>query len=207
MVGFGDDAVLAAEAVGDRPARWQLPSFDMQLAPAGELHTAQHLDEIEAAAYQEGLQRGHADGYAAGQKAALAQVQRLQALIDHIARPLVHLDDEIERALVDLAAAIARRILHQELSGAPEQVLAMVRDALSGLPPQLRSVRLRVHPEDAALLREQLVAPPDVKDFEIQPDGTLKRGDCRVFTESALIDARLDRRVRVIAQALAGEET
>ncbi len=203
MVEFSDAAVLPAETV-ERLSRWQLPSFDSH-ASAGALHTAQQLDEIEAAAYQDGLQRGHAEGFAAGQRAALAQAQRLQALVDHIARPLVHLDDEIEHALVDLAAAIARRILHDELASAPERVVAVVREALAGLPPQLRSVRLRVHPEDAALLREQLPPPADVKDFEVVPDPELKRGDCRVLTESALIDASLDRRVRVVAQALAAE--
>lgn len=200
-----ESTVLLAEAVAADLPRWQLPSFD-GLAGGNGPRTAAQLDAVEAAAHREGLQRGHAEGFAAGQKAALAQAQRLQALVDHIARPLVHLDDEVEHALVDLAAAIARRILHDELQTAPERVAAMVREALDGLPPQLRSVRLRVHPDDAVLLRAQLAPPADVKDFEIVADAELKRGDCRVLTESALIDARLDRRVRVVAQALAGEE-
>ncbi|MEW6167219.1 MAG: FliH/SctL family protein [Pseudomonadota bacterium] len=198
-----DAAVLSAETLHAELPRWQLPSFDPGASPP----TAQQLDQIEAAAYQEGFQRGQAEGYAAGQRAAATQAQRLQALVEHIARPLAHLDDEIEHALVELAGAIARRILHEELVAAPERVAALVREALAGLPPQLRSVRLCVHPEDAVLLREQLVAPAELKDLEIVADPQLKRGDCRVFTESALVDARLDRRVRVVAQALAGEET
>lgn len=202
MVDAADAAVLPAESIGGELPRWQLPRFD---TTSGGLHTAAQLDAIEAAAYKEGFARGQAEGFAAGQKAALAQAQRLAALIDHIARPLVHLDDEIEHALVDLAAAIARRIVHDELQTAPERIVAMVRETLAGLPPQLRSVRLRVHPDDAALLRECLAPPADVKDFEVVADPELKRGDSRVLTESALIDARLDRRVRVIAQALAGE--
>ena len=37
------------------------------------------------------------------------QALRLRALIEQIARPLATLDDEVERALVDLACAVARR--------------------------------------------------------------------------------------------------
>ena len=95
--------VLLAESLGAGLPRWQLPSFDQAGPP-----TAQKLDEIEAAAYQDGFQRGHAEGFATGQKVALAQAQRLQALIEHMARPLAHLDEETERTLVDFAGAIAR---------------------------------------------------------------------------------------------------
>jgi flagellar assembly protein FliH len=200
--GFETADILPAESLASAPARWQLPNFDAALARPP---TAQQLESIEAAAYQDGFQRGQAEGFAAGQQAVLQQAQRLQNLIDHIMRPLAHLDEEVERALVDLSTAIARRLLHDEIKAAPEHVLTLVSEALSGLPPQLRSVRLQVHPDDAALLRERLTPPPDVKDFNIVPDAELHPGDCRVHTESALVDARLDRRVRVIAEALAGD--
>lgn len=194
--------ILSADTLTVAPARWQLPNFD---AAIGHPPTAEQLESIEAAAYQDGFQRGHAEGFASGQHAVVQQSQRLQALIDHIMRPLAHLDEEVERALVDLASAVARRLLNDEIAAKPERVLALVREALSGLPPQLRSLRLSVHPGDEALLRERLSPPPEVQDFRIVPDAELHPGDCRVFTESALVDARLDRRVRVIAEALAGD--
>ncbi|MES0874091.1 FliH/SctL family protein [Sinimarinibacterium thermocellulolyticum] len=195
-------AILPAETLADPPVRWQLPNFDTVSA---EPPSAQQLESIEAAAYQDGYQRGYGEGFAAGQHAVLQQAQRLHALVEHIMRPLAHLDEEVERALVDLASAIARRLLRDEIRAAPERVVALVREALSGLPPQLRSLRLSVHPQDVTLLREHLQPPGDVQDFCIVADPELLPGDCRVVTESALVDARLDRRIRVIAEALAGD--
>ncbi|MEQ1439329.1 FliH/SctL family protein [Fontimonas sp. SYSU GA230001] len=186
--------VLQAESLGPGLARWQLPRFDQGGPP-----TAQRLEDIEAAAYQEGLQRGQAEGFAVGQKAALAQAQRLQTLIEHMARPLAHLDEETEQALVELASAIARRILGEELSLRPERVVGMVREALAGVPPMPRSVRINVHPDDVALVREHVRPAHEIKDYEVVGDATLKRGDCRVVTESSQIDARLDERVRIAA--------
>lgn len=192
--------VLLAESLGAGMARWQLPRFDQGGPP-----TAQKLDDIETAAYQDGFQRGQAEGFAAGQKTALVQAQRLQALIEHMARPLAHLDEETEQTLVDFASAIARRILGEELSVAPERVIAMMRETLGGLPPLARSVRVSVHPDDVALLRDQVRPSHEVKEFEVVADATLKRGDCRVFTESSQIDGRLDERVRVAAQSPDGD--
>lgn len=179
-------------------ARWSLPVFDhTERAP----RTAQDLEDIEAAAYQEGRLRGYEDGFAAGGEDARRQAERLRTLIAQISRPLVQLDDEVERGLVDLACAIARRLLGDELQAQPEHVLALTRSALAALPEDLRTLRLYLHPEDAVLVREQL-PPPPVGEYRVIDDAALARGDCRVVTESAFLDARLDARIALVAATL-----
>src|SRR3546814_19620425 len=81
------------------------------------------------------------------------QVARLRGLIEQIARPLATLDDEVERALVDLACAVARRLLDEELTLAPERVLTLARTALAALPADLRDIRLYLPPDDAKIGR------------------------------------------------------
>jgi flagellar assembly protein FliH len=197
-------AVPEAEVFADphaRFARWQMPVFES--AEARPL-TAQAIEDIEAAAYEEGRQRGHADGMAAGRDAMQRQVERLRALIEQIARPLATLDDEVERALVDLACAVARRVLDEELRTAPERVATLARCALAALPADIRDIRLYLHPDDATLLRGELQPPPEAMSFRIFNDPALARGDCRVQTESAYLDARLDARIALAADALSG---
>ncbi|NKF21692.1 FliH/SctL family protein [Solimonas marina] len=180
-------------------ARWQTPVFD---APSEKPLTAQELEDIESAAYEEGKQRGYADGLAAGQDEMTRQAARLRGLIEQIARPLVSLDEEVERALVDLSCAIARRVLDEELQADPQRVLALARTTLAALPPDLRDVRLYLHPEDAKLARASLLPPPEVERFRILDDVSLAAGDCRVQTESTFLDARLDTRIALAADAL-----
>lgn len=184
-----------------RYTRWQLPVFET----GGEAPpTAQALEDIEAAAYEEGRQRGHADGLAAGREEMRREAARLRALIEQIARPLAALDDEVERALVDLACAVARRLLDEELQAAPERVLGLARAALAALPEDLREIRLHLNPEDARLVREALQPPPQAQSFRVQDDPALARGDCRVQTESSYLDARLETRIALAAAALSG---
>lgn len=181
-----------------RLARWNLPVFD---PPSDAPRTAQELEDIEAVAYQEGQQRGYDDGFAAGSEEARHQAERLRALVAQISRPLAQLDDEVERALVDLACAIARRVLGDELATKPEHVLTLARAAIGALPEDLRSLRLYLNPEDAVLVREQLT-PPQVGEYRVIDDAALARGDCRVVTESAYLDARLDARIALVAATL-----
>jgi flagellar assembly protein FliH len=183
-----------------RFARWQMPVFESASNDAPL--TAQQLDDIETAAYEEGRQRGYADGVAAGRDEMQRQAERLRALIEQIARPLATLDDEVERALVDVACAVARRLVGDELAIAPERVVTLARIALAALPRDLRDVRLYLHPHDAALARDELRPPPEAESFRILDDPALMRGDCRVQTESAYLDARLDARVALLAAAI-----
>lgn len=205
----GDDEALASVITDatQRYTRWHLPSFDsgVDVASAEPL-TAQQLEEIEAAAYQEGRARGYEDGLCAGREEMQKQAARLRALIEQIARPLAQLDDEVERALVDLSCAVARRLLGDELRAAPERVLALAQQALAALPADLRELRLFLHPEDAALVRGQLLPPPEVAEFRVLDDPALARGDCRVHSESAYLDARLDTRLALLAGVLGEHE-
>ncbi len=200
------DAVVPAEQAASL-ARWQMPVFDVSGTANVQdaLPTAAQMEAVEAAAYQEGFERGRSEGHAAGNRAVQAEAQRLRGLIEQIARPLAHLDDEVEHVLLDLAVAVARRLLGEELTLAPERVATIARDALLALPPYVRDVRLHLHPEDAALVGAQLTPPPEAQNFRVVTDPALARGDCRLFTESAQIDARLDARLNVIAQSLSGE--
>ncbi|NGY06915.1 FliH/SctL family protein [Solimonas terrae] len=195
----------ASEVLNDAQgqfARWQMPVFE---APAGEGPlTAQAIDDIEAAAYEEGKQRGYVDGLRSGREEMNRQAERLRGLIEQIARPLATLDDEVERALVDLSCAVARRLLDDELQSAPERVQTLVRSALAALPSDLRDIRLYLHPDDAKLVRGELQPPPEAENFRVFDDAKLARGDCRVQTESAYLDARLDARIALAAAALSG---
>jgi len=187
-------------------SRWQMPVFD---APedegVGSLHTAEQLDQIEVAAYQDGLRRGHAEGYAAGQHAVQQELERLRALIEHLQRPLAHLDEAVERMLLDTACAIAKRLVLAELQQAPEAIERIAREALGALPSYVRDVRLYLNAEDAELLGERVLAPPEAQTFKIVVDDTMVRGECRVVTESTQLDTRLDARLSAISSNLIGE--
>ncbi len=189
-------------------ARWELPLLQdfSRPAPVDAPPTAQRIEEIEAAAHREGQLRGHAEGYAAGLAEAREQAQRLRQLFEHLSRPLAELDSEVERALIALTLELARRLVQQELTLDPAKVAGAVHEAVAALGTAPRNLRVYLHPDDAELLKGQLTLSADVQDWHLLPDKELMRGDCRVATDSARVDARLDTRQAAIGQALLGDD-
>lgn len=209
------EARYAADAIvnGDSAAgarRWEMPvlSFSTTEEEQQPPLTAAALEEIQAAAHAEGYQRGLTEGLAEGRRLGAQQVrdeaQRLRELVAHLSRPLADLDAEVERTLIALTIEVARRLVDEQLQLDPGITAAAVRDAVASLSPPPREVRVHLHPEDAAILQD-FPAPPDVLSWRLVPDATLCRGDVRLVTESAVVDALLDTRQAGIARSLLGE--
>ena len=88
--------------------RWELPRLGVQRGVAGaSLPTARELDELERGAFNEGLERGRAEGYAQGRSEALAHIGQLRHMLGRFARPLAELESELEQILVHLTTAVA----------------------------------------------------------------------------------------------------
>ena len=105
-----------------------------------------------------------------------------------------------------LAVALARSLVRRELRTDPSQIIGIVRETVSLLPASARGVRVLLHPEDAALVRERLSTAGPEQAWSIVDDPVLARGDCRVLTDYAQIDARLETRINEALSQLLGEE-
>ena len=115
-----------------------------------------------------------------------------------VAQPLKELDAQVEEQLVQLALTIARQLVRRELRMDPAQVIAIIRETVALLPAAARDVRVHLHPEDAGVVREKLATPTGDRAWTIVEDPVMTRGGCRVTTDTAQIDARLETRIQSI---------
>jgi flagellar assembly protein FliH len=157
--------------------------------------------------------QGRASGLAAAQKEIDAKLKALdeksrslQAALNALARPLAQVDDVIHEQITMLALELAHGLLRRELRTDPSQVIGMVRETVALLPVSVQGVRVALHPEDAALVRERLVVAGPDSAWAIVDDPALARGDCRVHTDYAQIDARIGTRLNEALAALLGDE-
>lgn len=196
-------------------SRYELPSISglavQGRKPAGK--TVQELEDLEQRTYDEAFAKGRAEGLAAAEREMRphlqqlqARVERLDAIMGALARPLQELDPEVEDQLLQLALTIGRHLVRRELRIDPSQVIAIIRETVALLPASARDVRVHLHPEDAAVVREKLAAPVGERAWTIAEDPVMGRGGCRVTTETAQIDARLDTRIGGVVSALLGDE-
>lgn len=200
-------AIAAAAAAAAE--RWSMPAVDGPIVGARRREPS----PAEAArAFETERQRGYEAGLAAGRQEAerlqrelQARVKRLDALLALLAQPLAAADEEVQRQLTQLAIAIGRQLARRELKGAPEEIIPLIRECIGRLPAAARDVRVHLHPEDAAIVREQLSAPVE-RAWTLVEDPTQSRGGCLVRTDLSQIDARWESRVAAVVSALLGEE-
>src|SRR5690606_3597440 len=193
---------------------WSAPEFDGHAIPGGRGRRASdEQQEEERRVLAEAQARGHAAGMAAVQReinaklAALdAQHRRLTTALEALSRPLAQLDDQVHEQIALLAMRIARAVVRRELRIEPSQVIGIVRDTVALLPAATRGPRVLLHPEDAALVRERVLPAGPEAAWSIIEDPTLARGDCRVLTDHAQVDARVETRLTEALTALLGDE-
>lgn len=199
---------------GPAVARWDLPTVSgnaIQGRRSGP--TVAELEAVEQRAYDEAF----AAGREAGLKAAKAEMQPaidqlrakvagVAAVLDKLAKPLDELDAEVAEQLARLSMSIARQVIRRELRIDPSQVIAVMRETVALLPASVRQVRIHMHPEDAAVIREHLAAPGGDRAWSIAEDPMMSRGGCLVISDSSQIDARIETRIGSIAAAMFGDQ-
>ncbi len=164
------------------------------------------LPDLEREAFDAAHAAGLAEGRITGQLEASQRVERLDALLTSLAQPFADLDREVEQQLVDLSLALARQLVRRELRIDPTQVIAIVREAVSVLPVSARDVRVHLHPEDAAIVREYLAPTENVRAWKLVEDPVMMRGGCQVVTSTSRVDARLETRLgKLVAELVGGE--
>jgi flagellar assembly protein FliH len=193
--------------------RWAPPSVHGPIAKPRELLALDDLQRKEKLTLEEHYARARTAGAAEGRAefeartAELnARIARLDGILNVLAKPLSDLDGQVEKQLVTLALAVAKHLVRRELRIEPTQVVAIIRETVALLPASARDIRVHLHPEDAALVNERLAKPQAESAWTIIEDPVMGRGGCRVTTDTALIDARLETRLGAVISQVLGSE-
>ncbi len=197
---------------------WQAPLVEGPITgkndTPGKPPTAKQMQALQKDAFDEAFAKGHAAGLEKGYEEGMQQAQTslnaqllmFKKLIQQLATPLQDIDDEVENNIVALTIQIARHLVRREMKAEPGEIVAVVREALGVLPVSSLRPRIYLHPEDADVVRKALSISDDENSWRIEEDLLMTRGDCRVETESSLIDASVDARLSAISAKLLGGE-
>ncbi len=185
-------------------ARWTVPAIDGSDGK-GYL-TAGRLQQLQKEAYDEAWKKGHADGLQAGQSEIAERAARYDDLLRALCLPFDMLDEQVEKQLLELSVALVKQLFRREVKINPDHVVGVVREAIQTLPVASRSVRVYLHPEDAALVRESLTPAEGEPAWSVVEDPLIERGGCRVTTDNSQIDATAESRLHAVIGRCLGED-
>ncbi|KRA30138.1 flagellar assembly protein FliH [Rhodanobacter sp. Root627] len=196
--------------VGNGPdvQRWELPNVGNGELPNRRKDdppqpTVRDLEALEQQAREEGYAAGRAEGLAAARQQLQQNMARFDALCEAAARPLQALDDRTEQELARLAIVMARRVVARELQLSPDLIAKAVRQAAAALPAATRDLRVHLHPDDLALLRELGAVESH---WQLHADASLTRGGCQLESERSRLDATVEARLAAVVDAVLGDD-
>ena len=122
--------------------RWELPNIGPKLGEGAKIPTrpltAAQVELMQTQAYEEAAEDGRKAGYELGYEQGnnIAQTEwqtrivHFDSVLAHLAAPIAACDDEVEQALLALVVAVAQQLVRRELNTAPEEIIAVVREAI-----------------------------------------------------------------------------
>lgn len=174
-------------------------------APPAPAVDPARLAALEREAFAKGYEQGERAGAEAGAKRAEAMLRRLAQTLDELADLRRTMIRQTERQMVQLALAMAKRIVRREVVLDGELTLTMARVALERLGDST-SVTIRLSPEDfesTVRRHDQLRAGSRVT---VVADPGVSRGGCLVESDFGYVDASVDAQFQELARAMLIDE-
>lgn len=173
-----------------------------------EERRSQDRESMEEAR-QDGFAQGFQDGQEQAEVKVLEQYDQLlgdaRTVLEQAYELKRQIIQESEPFLVELATAIAGKIIQQELSVNPQWVIDMTKGVLAR-KREKGTVTLCVSPKQFAYIRdardELKLSVDSQAELEILPDSTIDDYGCVVRTAFGSIDARVDTQLKEIKIAL-----
>lgn len=156
-------------------------------------------------AYAEGIRRGIEAGKAQYVQAVAESAGALRSAAAVLQQAREDFLRSLEPQVVELAVAVAERIVQREVRIDPEFVQRTVRKALEHLLDRERVV-VRLNPKDLDGLRAQKVMLlqefDGIRELAVQADTAVEPGGCIVETSLLQVDARIEAQLEQILHAL-----
>jgi flagellar assembly protein FliH len=169
--------------------------------PAAEVDA--RLAALEREAFTKGYAAGERAGVEAGAHRADAMLRRVAQTIDGLSQLRRTITRDTEHQMVQLALALARRVVLRELSLDPDLVAALAHVAVERLGDQAPAT-IRLHPEDFATVAAHRGEQWEGTQVSVLPDPAVPRGGCVVESDFGLIDASVDAQFAELSRALLG---
>jgi flagellar assembly protein FliH len=158
--------------------------------------------------FNDGLEKGSVDGEKTGFERAS---KKLEPLLDSLRDALLQLKNirtatfqHIEKDVVELALAIARKVVCREIEMDREVVLCVAREALARIedPGQ---IRIKMSPEDLQFINENSGNLSDVlgniDNVFLEAEENIQSGGCIIETNSGEIDARIENQIQAVEES------
>jgi flagellar assembly protein FliH len=183
---------------------------DQQSTAAGQLSKdkEEKAKIVRREAYDLGMAEGLKRGVAQLKQELAMLITTLSGLIGEMTREKKEFLNRMESEVLNLAFAIAEKVLNHEIATDKDVICKVLGGALKKIVDQ-EGMRIRVNPDDYRYLMERKadIFPglEGVKGIMLEEDATIGRGSAVIDSVFGEVDARLDQQLSELKAALSGQ--
>jgi flagellar assembly protein FliH len=163
------------------------------------------IEAIKNAAYKSGFADGSKEGRSDAQKRHAHAYAACEKLMGELKAAKRDLWKNSEKDILELAFAVAEKVIQREVSRDKDIVSAVLTKAIDHIQDK-EEMRIRINPVDHTQLMEikseasgSAVVPENVY---FEKDERITRGGAVVETRSVMVDARVDQQLQALMEAL-----
>ena len=196
--------------------------------------TAEEIEEIRQAAYEEGFSQGKEEGFAKGYEEGKASgfedgsvkgheegitkgleegrerieslASQWQSLISQLHHPINVVENNIEQQLVQLVAQLTEAITLEEARTNPDILLRAVSEGMNALPSKEPNTQVLLHPDDIAIVVDEFGEEHiNEQGWRILSAPHLERGSCQIENSTSNIDLSVKSRMKEVLDSFLQE--
>lgn len=189
--------------------------------------TAQEIEEIRQAAYQEGFSEGKEEGFSAGYDEGKTQghqdglvkgteegfekgleqgkhqidtlAAKWQSLIEDLHAPVKKVEHNVEQQLLALLVPLVEAVTLIEAKTNPDILLSAISQGMKALPLQESNTQIYLHPQDIKLVEENFGAEHiQTQGWRLLPQPDLAQGSCIIENSTSNIDLTVKSRLKEV---------
>lgn len=209
------------------------PPEETEVAEPAPL-TAEEIEEIRQAAFDEGFEQGKADGFskgfeegradghqegltsghqegleqglAQGKETIEQQITAMQTLLDQLHQPLANVEKNVEAQLLQLVVQLTQAVTKHEAKTNPDILLSAIAEGVKALPGQESKIQILLNPQDIRLVEEQFGAGHiQAQGWQLLAAPQLSPGGCQIENSTSNIDLSVKSRLSEVLESFLQE--
>jgi flagellar assembly protein FliH len=181
-------------------------AFDEGFNQGKEDGFAKGFDEGKSAGHEEGLKLGHDEGVETGLAEGKETIDKLstdwQSLVEQLHEPLKKVEKNTEEQLLHLVVQLTEAVTLQEAKTNPDIITSAIVMGIKALPSQDAQTQILIHPDDIKRVEEQFGEEYIQKEgWRLFAAPQLEPGSCQIENSTSNIDLSVKSRLKDVLES------
>lgn len=178
-------------------------AFDEGFNQGKEEGFAKGYEEGKVSGHEEGVVSGHEEGLetglAEGKESIDEQSSAWQSLTEQLHKPLLDVEKNVEQQLLHLVVQLTEAITLQEAKTNPDILIGAISAGIKALPSQEAQTQILLHPDDIKRVEKQFGAKHvQEQGWRLLAAPQLAAGSCQIENSTSNVDLSIKSRIKEV---------